>query len=91
VRLRAAGEAEAIRATGEARAGAYRCGVDALGREAYLRLQLMQVVGERGVRIVPDVSVTGTAGGAGLVEALLGRTLGLPAGGEAANAGAMAT
>ena len=91
VRLRAAGEAEAIRATGEARAGAYRCGVDALGREAYLRLQLMQVVGERGVRIVPDVSVTGAAGGAGLVEAFLGRTLGLPAGSDAGNAGAMAT
>lgn len=91
VRLRAAGEAEAIRATGEARAGAYRSGVDALGREAYLRLQLMQVVGERGVRIVPDVSVTGTAGGAGLVEALLGRTLGLPVGGDRASAGAVAT
>lgn len=91
VRLRAAGEAEAIRATGEARAGAYRCGVDALGREAYLRLQLMQVVGERGVRIVPDVSVTGAAGGAGLVEALLGRTLGLPAGSNVGNAEAMAT
>jgi hypothetical protein len=51
----------------------------------------MQVVGERGVRIVPDVSVTGTAGGAGLVEALLGRTLGLPAGNDAADAGAVAT
>lgn len=91
VRLRAVGEAEAIRATGEARAGAYRCGVEALGREAYLRLQLMQVVGESGVRIVPDVSVTGTAGGAGLVEALLGRTLGLPAGSDAGHAGVMAT
>ncbi len=90
VRLRAVGEAEAIRATGEARAGAYRSGVEALGREAYLRLQLMQVVGERGVRIVPDVSVTGAAGGAGLVEALLGRTLGLPAAGHADSTGAAA-
>jgi NAD(P)-dependent dehydrogenase (short-subunit alcohol dehydrogenase family) len=37
-------------------------------------IALAQEVGERGVRIVPDVSVTGAAGGAGLVEALRGRT-----------------
>jgi hypothetical protein len=33
----------------------------------------MQIVGERNVRIVPDVSVTGAgAGGNGLVDGLLG-------------------
>jgi hypothetical protein len=35
----------------------------------------MQVIGERGVRIVPDVSVTGSSAGSGLLEALLGTTL----------------
>lgn len=35
---------------------------------------MMQIIGERQVRIVPDVSVTGSDG-AGLVESLLGMTL----------------
>ena len=72
IRLRGTGEAEAIRATGNAKAEAYRAGVEALGPQGYTTLQLMQIVGERNVRIVPDVSVTGEAGGEGLVGALLG-------------------
>jgi uncharacterized membrane protein YqiK len=71
-RLRALGEAEAIRATGNAKAEAYRAGVEAIGAQGYTVLQLMQVVGERGVRIVPDVSVTGANGGNGLVDGMLG-------------------
>lgn len=35
-------------------------------------LQLIQIVGEKSVRIVPDVSVTNGHGGDGLVAALLG-------------------
>jgi hypothetical protein len=38
-------------------------------------MQLMQIVGERSVRIVPDVAVTGANGNAGLVDALLGMLL----------------
>ena len=68
----ATGEAEAIRATGEAHADAYRAGVSALGAPGFTALQVMQVVGERAVRIVPDVAVSGDAGGNGLVSALLG-------------------
>ena len=75
IRLRALGQAEAIRATGFAQAEAYRAGVEALGTQSFAALQLMQVVGERGVRIVPDVSVTGGATGSGLIDALLGTTL----------------
>jgi uncharacterized membrane protein YqiK len=68
----ATGEAEAIRATGEAHAAAYRAGVQALGASGFTALQVMQVVGERAVRIVPDVAVSGDASGNGLVSALLG-------------------
>ena len=75
IRLRALGQAEAIRATGFAQAEAYRAGVEALGSQSYASLQLMQVVGERGVRIVPDVNVTGGTTGSGLVDALLGTML----------------
>ncbi len=71
-RLRALGEAEAIRATGHAKAEAYRAGVDSLGAQGYTVMQLMQIVGDRNVRIVPDVAVNGGNGGGGLVDGLLG-------------------
>lgn len=70
LKLKASGEAESIRATGNAKAEAYLAGVQSLGSQAYMALQLMQVVGERGVRIVPDVAVNG-AGNSGLVDGLL--------------------
>ena len=75
IRLRAMGEAEAIRATGNAKADAYRAGVVALGSQGYTVLQLMQIIGDQKVRVVPDVAVTGAQGGAGLTEALLGMLL----------------
>jgi uncharacterized membrane protein YqiK len=83
-RLRAMGEAEAIRATGQAKAAAYRAGVESLGAQGYTVMQLMQIVGERNVRIVPDVSVTGAAGGNGMVDGLLGMMLRHQAEGHAA-------
>src|SRR4051794_24367389 len=72
VRLRAIGEAEAIRATGDAKSEAYRVGVDALGAQGYTVMQLMQIVGERNVRIVPDVAVSGASSNPGMVDGLLG-------------------
>ncbi|PYM11295.1 MAG: band 7 protein [Verrucomicrobia bacterium] len=74
-RLRALGEAEAIRATGQAKAEAYRAGVESLGAQGYTVMQLMQIVGERNVRIVPDVAVSGANGSTGLVDGLLGLLL----------------
>jgi len=74
-RLRAIGEAEAIRATGQAKAEAYRVGVDALGAQGYTVMQLMQIVGERNVRIVPDVAVSGAGSNPGIVDGLLGLML----------------
>ncbi len=73
IRLRASGEAEAIRMTGEARASAYRAGAEAMGAEGYTAVQLMQIVGEHAVRIIPEINVSGTQGGSStMVEALLG-------------------
>ena len=75
VRLRALGEAQAIRATGQAEAEAYRVGVEALGAQGYTVMQLMQIVGERNVRIVPDVAVIGASANPGIVDGLLGLML----------------
>ena len=72
IRLRAGGEAEAIRATGNAKADAYRAGVQALGPQGYTALQLMQIVGDQQVRIVPDVAVSGNGSAVGMTEGLLG-------------------
>ncbi len=75
IRLRAMGEAEAIRATGQAKADAYKAGVVSLGSQGYTVLQLMQIIGDQKVRVVPDVSVSGAQGGGGLTDALLGLLL----------------
>jgi uncharacterized membrane protein YqiK len=71
----ASGEAEAIRVTGEAKADAYRAGVDALGGNSYVALQLMQTIGDRNVRVVPDVAVNGGDRGGGLLDGVLGMLL----------------
>ncbi|MBW4549858.1 MAG: flotillin family protein [Aphanocapsa sp. GSE-SYN-MK-11-07L] len=68
------GEAESIRLTGDAKADAYHAGVSALGSQAYTSLQLMQVIGDRQVRVVPDFLVNGS-NGAGLLDAMLGMSL----------------
>lgn len=73
-RLQAMGEAEAIRAIGSAKAEAHRAGVQALGSQGYTALQVMQIVGDRNVRVVPDVAVNGS-GQTGLVEGMLGMML----------------
>lgn len=74
-RLEARGEAEAIRATGDAKAQAYRAGVESLGAQGYTLVQLMQIVGERNVRIVPDVNVSGATANPGMIDGMLGLML----------------
>jgi uncharacterized membrane protein YqiK len=68
----AQGEAESIRVKGNAQAEAYRAGVVALGGSGYTALQLMQIIGDRKVRVVPDVAVSGSGSGGGLIDGLLG-------------------
>ena len=85
-RLRAHGESEAIRATGSAKAEAYRAGVESLGTQAYTLMQLMQIVGDGNVRIVPDVAVSGTNANPGLVDGLLGLMVRSQANGHQADA-----
>jgi uncharacterized membrane protein YqiK len=72
IRLKAQGEAEAVRAIGEAKAAAYRAGAEAMGQQGFTAVQLMQIVGDQKVRIIPDIAVNGNGQGGGVVEALLG-------------------
>ncbi|NWF61628.1 MAG: flotillin family protein [Fischerella sp.] len=76
LRLKSIAEAEAIRATGNAKAETYRTGVEALGTQGYTAMQLMQIIGDRHVRLIPDVLVGGNNGSTnGLVDGLLSMIL----------------
>ncbi|MBN3947734.1 MAG: flotillin family protein [Nostoc sp. NMS7] len=70
-KLRAIAEAEGIRATGNAKAETYQAGVEALGSHGYTAMQLMQIIGDRNVRLIPDVLVSGNGTNNGLVDGLL--------------------
>ncbi|MDM9384961.1 flotillin family protein [Chlorogloeopsis sp. ULAP01] len=76
LRLKSIAEAEAIRATGNAKAEAYRSGVEALGTQGYTAMQMMQIIGDRHVRLIPDVLVGGNNSSTnGLVDGLLSMIL----------------
>jgi uncharacterized membrane protein YqiK len=75
IRLKASGEAAAIRDTGTAKADTYRAGVEALGAHSYTAMQLMQIIGDRHVRLIPDVLVGNSSNGNGLVDGLLSMIL----------------
>lgn len=71
-KLRDMAQAEGIRATGTAKAETYRVGVEALGTQGYTAMQLMQIIGDRNVRLIPDILVgSGNGSSNGLVDGLL--------------------
>ena len=70
-RLRASGDAEAIRATGQAKADAYQAGVTSLGSDVYGMLQAFQIIADKNLRVVPDVLVNGGANNNGILDALM--------------------
>ncbi len=75
-KLKSIAEADGIRATGNAKAETYRTGVQALGLQGYTAMQLMQIVGDRNVRIIPDIIVGGNNGSNnGLADGLLSMIL----------------
>ncbi len=72
IRLKAQGEAESIRMRGQAQAEAYKAGATAIGQQGYTAVQLMQIIGDKHVRIIPEIAVNGgEKGSGGITEALL--------------------
>jgi uncharacterized membrane protein YqiK len=74
-RLKASGEADAVRSIGQAKADAYRAGVESLGSQSYTAMQLMQIIGDRHVRVIPDIMVGQGNNGNGLADALMSMIL----------------
>lgn len=72
-RLAGEAEAHATRATGAAKAEEYREGVAAMGGEAYVAVQMANVLGAHQVKLVPDIAVGGGEGG--LAQALVSTLL----------------
>lgn len=74
IRLKALGEAEGVRAIGAAKAEAYQAGVRAVGSQSYTAIQLMQIIGDQKVRVIPELMVNGGGANSGtsMTDALLG-------------------
>jgi uncharacterized membrane protein YqiK len=65
-------EAEKVRLMGEAQGVAYREQVNALGPQGVALVETLKVIGEKNVRITPDVLATGGSGdGGGGIGSLL--------------------
>jgi uncharacterized membrane protein YqiK len=58
-RLKGIGEASAIEAVGRAKAAAYEAGVKAMGQDVFGKIQIVQLIGEKNIRLTPDFLVTG--------------------------------
>ena len=70
VSIKGRNEAEAIRAIGQARAEAYKLGVEAMGPN-YAMLQIFTALAEKGIRLTPDVLVSGGDKGASAADGML--------------------
>ncbi len=73
IKLRALGEAEALRQVGYAKAEIYNVGVQSLGGNNFTLLQLIQAIGDKNVRITPDVLVNSGDKGGTLLDAFIGQ------------------
>src|SRR6266481_774186 len=58
-------EAEKVRWMGEVQGVAYREQVNALGPQGVALVEVLKVIGEKGVRITPDIMASGGTGGGG--------------------------
>lgn len=68
-------QAERIRVEAEAQAEAFRVIAEQIGRSNAAMIELLKIVGEKGVQITPRVMVTGGASGDGETTALIGTML----------------
>ncbi len=76
-RTRATGEAEAakILAIGKSNAESYELQVKSVGAEGFVRMKVTESIGKEGVKIIPDVLITGAGEGSSSVIDLLGLKL----------------
>lgn len=64
-KLRGDGEATAVAAVGMAKAKAYEAGIKAMGAEIFGQIQVMQLIGEKNIRVTPEFLVQGGSNATG--------------------------
>jgi uncharacterized membrane protein YqiK len=80
-KLKGEGEAQAVEAVGMARAKAYEAGIKAMGADIFGQIQIIEVIGDRKIRVTPEFLVQGGNGtggndsGALMIQALLANML----------------
>lgn len=72
IRLKAGAEALHVKQVGDARAEAYKAGVDAVGQEGFTAIQIMTAIGENHVKITPDTLITSGENSGGMLQSFLG-------------------
>jgi uncharacterized membrane protein YqiK len=74
IELTGKAEASKIEAIGNANAESYKKQVDAMGRENFSNFKIMEAIGEKGVKIIPEILISGGENG-GPITGLLGMEL----------------
>ena len=75
--IKLTGEAEAskIEAIGKATAEAYDLQVKAMGEDNFGKLKVTEMIGTNGIKIIPEILISGNDGGNGPISGLLGMEL----------------
>ena len=75
IKLTGSAEASKIEAIGRATAEAYEKQVAAMGQDNFSKFKITEEIGKNGIKIIPEVLITGNDGGNGPISGLLGMEL----------------
>lgn len=75
IELTGTAEAAKIEAIGKATAEAYQLQVNAMGNDNFAKLKVTEEIGKNGIKIIPEVLISGNDGGNGPISGLLGMEL----------------
>lgn len=75
--IKLTGEAEAtkIEAIGKSTAEAYKLQVEAMGGDNFAKFKITEEIGKNGIKIIPEILISGENGGNGPISGLLGMEL----------------
>jgi uncharacterized membrane protein YqiK len=75
IRLTGTAEAETIEAIGRSTAEAYKLQVQAMGEDNFSKFKITEEIGKNGIKIIPEILITGGNDGGGAISGLLGMEL----------------
>jgi hypothetical protein len=75
IELTGLAEASKIEAIGKSTAEAYKLQVDAMGNDNFAKFKITEEIGKNGIKIIPEILISGNDGGNGSINGLLGLEL----------------